>query len=211
MDLMQVRRRVLLVSRKRLPEEYQEVEYVESSSDGAPFILTDILMPKEIVCYHTFTLLERKDQYGWGAIGNGFSGAGFGQYNFKLQYNYSGSYYVDGKSVISFRTRYSTKLVLLDGQQEVYVDGVHKSSWNKHNTKEGENIRISLFKANGSSLRGAMRMYYIKFTNADESVVLGEFIPCYRKSDGEIGMYDTVSQAFYENSGTGTFLKGANI
>lgn len=37
------------------------------------------------------------------------------------------------------------------------------------------------------------------------------FIPCYRKSDGEIGMYDTVSKNFYTNAGTGTFLKGADV
>ena len=33
-------------------------------------------------------------------------------------------------------------------------------------------------------------------------------IPCYRKSDGVIGMYDTVNDAFYTNAGTGTFGKG---
>lgn len=38
-----------------------------------------------------------------------------------------------------------------------------------------------------------------------------EFVPCYRKSDGEIGMYDTVSKTFYTNAGTGTFLKGADV
>lgn len=195
----------------RISEEYQEVEYVESSSDGDPFILTDILMPKEIVCYHTFTLLQYKDQYGWGAIGNGFSGAGFGQYGHRLQYNYSGSYKYVGNPAISIGKKYSTKLILLDGRQELYVDGVQGQSWNKANTRDGENIRIALFRANGSGLRGAMRMYYIKFTNADESIVLGEFIPCYRKSDDEIGMYDTVSKQFYTNSGTGTFLKGHNI
>lgn len=35
-------------------------------------------------------------------------------------------------------------------------------------------------------------------------------IPCYRKSDGVIGMYDLVFGVFYQNSGTGEFLKGAD-
>ena len=36
-------------------------------------------------------------------------------------------------------------------------------------------------------------------------------IPCYRKSDGAIGMYDTISQTFFTNGGTGTFTKGADV
>jgi len=36
-------------------------------------------------------------------------------------------------------------------------------------------------------------------------------IPCYRKSDGEIGMYDTVTSTFFTNQGTGSFRMGAVI
>lgn len=38
-----------------------------------------------------------------------------------------------------------------------------------------------------------------------------EFYPCYRKADGEIGLYDTVNDVFYTNIGTGTFGKGADV
>lgn len=38
-----------------------------------------------------------------------------------------------------------------------------------------------------------------------------DLIPCYRKSDGEIGMYDIVSGAFFANAGTGSFTKGADV
>ena len=36
-------------------------------------------------------------------------------------------------------------------------------------------------------------------------------IPCYRKSDGEIGLYDIVNNIFYTNMGSGEFLKGADV
>jgi hypothetical protein len=42
-------------------------------------------------------------------------------------------------------------------------------------------------------------------------VLVRNFIPCYRKSDNVIGMYDVINDAFYTNSGTGTFIKGPNI
>lgn len=36
-------------------------------------------------------------------------------------------------------------------------------------------------------------------------------VPCYRKSDNVIGMYDFVSQTFLTSSGAGTFIKGDDI
>ena len=36
-------------------------------------------------------------------------------------------------------------------------------------------------------------------------------VPCYRKRDGVIGMFDVVSKAFFTNAGTGSFTKGADV
>lgn len=44
----------------------------------------------------------------------------------------------------------------------------------------------------------------------DNSILVRDFVPCYRKSNGEIGLYDTVNGVFYTNKGTGVFLKGAD-
>ena len=43
------------------------------------------------------------------------------------------------------------------------------------------------------------------------SNIMYNFIPCYRISDGEIGMYDTMNNVFYTNQGTGEFIKGQDI
>ena len=53
------------------------------------------------------------------------------------------------------------------------------------------------------------RVYGISFEFDD--VPAGDFVPCYRKADGTIGMYDTVSGSFFTNAGTGTFSKGADV
>lgn len=50
------------------------------------------------------------------------------------------------------------------------------------------------------------RIYRAVYTEGD--AVVRNFVPCYRRSDGIIGMYDTVSGTFYTNAGSGTFLKG---
>lgn len=53
------------------------------------------------------------------------------------------------------------------------------------------------------------RYYYFLHERSGEKIA--ELIPCYRKSDGKIGMYDTVNGAFYANTGTGVFEKGADV
>lgn len=44
-----------------------------------------------------------------------------------------------------------------------------------------------------------------------DNTLVRHFVACYRKSDGAIGLYDRVHQRFYENDGTGTFIKGPDI
>ncbi len=44
-----------------------------------------------------------------------------------------------------------------------------------------------------------------------DGVLERDFVPCYRKSDDEIGMYDLVNDIFYTNQGTGTFTKGPEV
>lgn len=52
------------------------------------------------------------------------------------------------------------------------------------------------------------RIYYFKYNDGTQYKKL---IPCYRKSDGEIGMYDLVNNVFYTNKGSGTFTKGPDV
>lgn len=61
-----------------------------------------------------------------------------------------------------------------------------------------------------SSIRqGNIKLYYSKAIEG--GVVKFELIPCYRKSDGVIGMYDLVSKTLFTNAGTGSFTKGADV
>lgn len=53
------------------------------------------------------------------------------------------------------------------------------------------------------------KLYKLKIYN--ENTLQRDFVPCYRESDGEIGLYDMVSRRFFTNAGTGTFRKGNNI
>lgn len=45
----------------------------------------------------------------------------------------------------------------------------------------------------------------------DNGTLASDLVPCYRKSDGVVGMYDLVKQAFRVNVGTGSLTKGSNV
>lgn len=61
----------------------------------------------------------------------------------------------------------------------------------------------------GSAALATARIYSLKAYNS--SGLFLNLLPCYRVSDGEIGMYDLVSAQFFTNNGTGVFEKGANV
>ncbi len=41
------------------------------------------------------------------------------------------------------------------------------------------------------------------------NILIRDFIPCYRNSDNEVGLYDLVNDVFYTNQGTGAFTYGS--
>ena len=51
------------------------------------------------------------------------------------------------------------------------------------------------------------KLYYCKIWQ--DNVLVRDLIPCYRKNDNAIGLYDKVNDVFYANAGTGTFTYGA--
>ena len=49
------------------------------------------------------------------------------------------------------------------------------------------------------------KMYYFKIY--DNNNLVRDLVPCYRKSDNVVGMYDLVNDVFYTNQGSGSFTK----
>ena len=64
---------------------------------------------------------------------------------------------------------------------------------------------------NGSPRFGVERQVsYFEYYDKNDELICS-LTPCYRKSDGVIGMYDTVRNQFLTNAGTGSFTKGPNL
>ena len=65
------------------------------------------------------------------------------------------------------------------------------------------------FTSGKSPVKNSSKIYSAKLY--DNGTLVRDFIPVRRHSDGAIGMYDKVTDTFFGNAGTGTFIAGNDI
>ena len=205
-------RRALLESLllSRLPAEFQEVEYIESS--GTQYIdsgYANISNNQKIIAkfYNNiaggslFGSQQGSNRSGifWQSVNNLQFGIGLQTAGTMIgQCSYQEIH------TIEYESSLNTYSVSIDG---TYLK--ENASYSGSNIT-GKNIYI--FASNyQNSLENIFKGKVYCFRIYDNSVLVRNFVPCYRKSDNEIGLYDLVNGVFYTNAGTGTFTKGADV
>ena len=204
----------------RLPSAFQEVEYIESA--GTQYVDTQCIVNSSTKVKLESALsvaYTSQSQYACiiGTTGNSTSnpafciyvntqyvGGRFGQYPsgttaslFSLvEWGTNTKHYieceinslsVDNQTPITASMEYAT----LSNSLKLFVRGGYNSA---------------VFNSDSYS---KAKLYSCKIY--DNDVLVRNFVPCYRKSDNEIGLYDLVNGVFYINAGTGTFTKGADV
>ena len=193
----------------KLPDEYQEVEYIEST--GTQHIDTLInLLSNDFKIECKFELLSNKNVeqplFSIWTSTYSYWNCFVRQNNYNNAIDvYTGSHHSFGS--VALNDVKSVFLQRISNTWSLTYDGTN-IEWNYTPTKIND-ITLKLFKRGDLNRSSSIRIYNFKLDiNNIESLNL---IPCYRKSDNEIGMYDTISQTFYTNQGTGTFLKGEDV
>lgn len=192
----------------RLPSEYQEVKYVFMPS-GA--YINSGWVPSEGAKFNII-FKANANSYVFGC-GSGPRLAAVQNAEAIQAYNTDNStwgiynLYCSAGELVELET-YST------GSLDSYVICNGEKFSNGHSA--GVNFNTSLkmligaWSYNASTTRhGIQKIYYVKASV--KGVDAFEMIPCYRKSDGVVGMYDLVSKTFYTNAGTGDFACGPDV
>jgi hypothetical protein len=94
----------------------------------------------------------------------------------------------------------------------LYVDWTRIATVSWTFTATGNMFIFNNYKTDGSVIsteRGAFKLYYFKIYNS--WTLVRDFIPCYRKSDSVIWLYDLVNNKFYTNAGSWTFTKWPDV
>ena len=193
-----------------LPSTYQQVEYIQSS--GAQRIKLNITPTSKYKIEEVFEITDRTvTSCIWcarGATTQTTSLTAFNIANGNLRCDFNSSQ--TNVQALNVNQKYNLTL----DSNKWYLDGVLKVTSATTTFTAGGALELFASYVNGQDNSLAnyakLKMYSFKVWNANRSLV-GNFVPCYRKSDGVIGMYDTVSKTFFINNGSGTFIKGPNI
>ena len=197
-----------------LPLEYQQVEYIEST--GTQFIDTGVIGKNgvKMIANINVSALPTKASPFCGSYGNNQRCyLIIVQPDGRIGMSYKQSTYATYTLNVDKKYKIETDFTL--GQQGLKVDDeLILSNNNSVELNTGNNI--FLFGYNHTDYVGLDTNYPVMFKLYDfklydNGTLVRDFVPCIRKSDNEIGLYDKVNNVFYTNSGSGSFLKGANV
>ena len=183
-------------------KNYTTVDYLEGS--GTQYIDTGVNQTLKGTIDCKFEQVEVSNNYLFGGTQNESSMMYNGLYSWNvLEYNYQTVTYT-GSTIVEMTQRLSgsNTIITINGTTTTVATGTSLSNTN----------RIYLFASwswGNDVIRyyTAVRCYYFKMY--ENNVLVRDFVPCIRDSDGVAGMYDLVGEKFYTNAGSGTFSTGS--
>ncbi len=182
-----------------LPDEYQEVEYIETT--GAQWFNTGINGSNNI---YAEIDMEYKTSSGTQIIlGRSVTAGNWAGQN--------GGYYAIGTSStyrvsINSNIRKTLKIKFDSTSVQLEVDEKKVSR-----IGNASSTNYYFFTAgNGSNYASEAKIYNAKIYD-ENHILIRNFIPCYRKSDNIIGLYDMINKKFYTPAGNEPFSKGEDV
>ena len=201
-----------IYSAARLPSAYQEVEYIQSTNyeEGSTYIETNIKYNSNNQYVFEFEMNTLPTTI----------------YNVTFGWDYGGQVNINkteihnGQNGANINTLEKTKFIktIEAGTSTNTIITATNSSGTKTITRTHPSLYqhairgygiFTRFSDNTPSDPREARLY--SFKCSINGVLTNELVPCYRKSDNEVGLYDIVENKFYTNSGSGAFIKGDYI
>ena len=194
----------------RLPDEYQEVEYIEST--GTQWIDTGVIFNHGIKITAQMGFVEKVNSKTLFGVR-----LDTGATRFLVTY-YQGLDFAYWSDYEPFQPDVDILYnITFDSSKPLkYICGVDNQTWergiNQELISDITGYIFAYHRKSDNSPQGMSKSYFksMKIENSNGEKLF-DAIPCYRKSDGEIGIYDTVSKQFLTNQGTGSFLKGEDV
>ena len=200
----------------RVPIEYQEVEYIEST--GTQYIDTGVPARVHIRCEIDAQCITTNpvDQTLLGGNGTGTQndvvviGYNYNS-NFNSYYYYVQSAFVDLRGIVD-TNRHSFVINFESGNEQFIVDGIVKAQYTSTYTATTSSTTLHLFRRPNGNQSFYGRLYALRiYDYLNGGKMIREFIPCYRKSDNVAGLWDKANKVFYTNAGSGTFIVGPDL
>lgn len=199
---------------EELPDGYTRVEYIEST--GTQYINTGFNPnPTTTKVETTFqvTSVSQNNQrlFGTRAATNDVTRMCDVLWNTvtgrsRLRLDWTGSI-----SLVGAQQTLNTDITLVCENNTVIENGtLYKSNTKKNTSYLGYPLYIGTLATNGDLISGNPNASskWKTFKIYDNGTLVRDYVPCYRDSDEEAGLYDLITNTFYTNAGTGTFNVG---
>ena len=201
----------------RLPSGYQEVEYIESS--GTQYIRTGVTQAQYLKAVEDWAVVTIDSEARLSGLMNP-SSPSCRCVPITIDTNYHTTFGQGGG------TSYIDTTVVYDYQKHTFevdninrvskIDGATTSTWSAFSstTPNNTNYDYTLFGRRLTDVNTVSNFMKAKLYSAKlykSGTLVRDFVPCYRKSDSEIGLYDLVNDVFYTNQGSGVFTKGQDV
>jgi len=187
----------------RLPDTYQEVTYIESS--GTQYINTGYYA-KGTSQFKLKVYNKTSSGVLFGAYNTDWT-TGCGYYHSNSSTGHDWIHYYNNTGTDEYGSTNSIQEIYYN-KGTIYVNGTLTHSENAKSFTINYPTYIFTGNWTGSRIEQPVdsKLYYFKIL--ENGTLIRDFVPCYRKSDSVIGLYDLVNDTFYTNAGTGTFTKG---
>jgi len=200
-------------------KNYQRVEYIESAEEGTyPYIITDFIADDSCGMEVIASFPEMQDRIPMGSRLDSGTTRFYCVYPLSTTSCYYG--FNVGSSIsctTEVNTIYRLQTNFMNSRKaNIYeANGSYKAGANLTNTLTQQTVPVSIFGYHSSS-SGAVtskREYKLYGARCSRGFdVVREYIPCYRKSDGEIGLYEKFTGQFLTNEVEGAaFAKGPDV
>ena len=196
-----------------LPEGYTQVDYIQA--DGNQYIDTGVIGTNDhgVEIEYAITQISsstsarifgtRNDAGGVGAFGYMTSADGSSNSKYYLASNGNGL-----TLNIQVDTNWHKVSFNITNDKKVYFD--ENLVFTGNSTAFTANASAVLFRAYNQTIYTPAAKAKVKTLKIyNNGILIHNYIPCYRNSDNEIGIYDIIDGAFLTNGGTGTFTYGA--
>lgn len=206
-----------------LPSEYQEVEWIKAGNDVGAYIDLGFAFDTKAKIYLTQLLTDPSvSTYPFGAAENS------GKlrcmiscpYNSKaFCYGSNGSAYISSSTTIvsnSDNSMAENSFEMTIEPTKLHIKNATNGASPATQTTQAEytmssNLYLFAQNYNGSARYGGDRIIKaFKYYDKNNELIC-DIVPCYRKSDNEIGIYDLVRKIFLTNVGSGIFTRGLNV
>jgi len=196
---------------------YQRVEYIESAeTETYPYIITDFFADNSCGLEIIASFPAMQDRTPMGSRENSDATRFYCMYPLSTNSCYYG--FNSGNSVscaLTVNTKYRLQTNFVNSRFAcVYQeDGTRKAASSISGTLMQQSAPVAIFGYNSASSgvvtsKREYKLYSARCSRGHE--VVREYIPCYRKTDGAVGLYEKFTGAFLLPE-TGAFSKGADI